>query len=103
MTYNVEDLKHRITLLELRAETAEMGWEVEQVLRKELQEIAESVSSENERIRKMIEDLRMECKLTADSGGKGHDDYSPNEVAELIESSHYIALTKILEGTVTSL
>lgn len=51
-----------------------------------------------ERAYTMIEALRAECKTVVDDNGKGHEDYAPNDVAALIEESHYNALTRILDG-----
>lgn len=52
-----------------------------------------------QKVLKSIEGLRTECLDVVFHEGSGHEEYTGNEVAELIEEAHYKALTQILEGT----
>lgn len=51
-----------------------------------------------QKVLKSIEGLRTECLDVVFHEGSGHEEYTGNEVAELIEEAHYKALTQILEG-----
>lgn len=51
-----------------------------------------------QKVFKSIESLRTECLDVVFREGSGHEEYTGNEAAELIEEAHYKALTRILEG-----
>lgn len=51
-----------------------------------------------QKVFKSIEGLRTECLDVVFHEGSGHEEYTGNEAAELIEEAHYKALTQILEG-----